>query len=123
MEKYIEKTYMVEDENITIQLTDTRDNYIYEDALGEIGSICLSPLGVIIFPTYSVDERQDKLKEMTLLLSFKEIFGEEKYNPLSKEYYQKIKTMIENGTLDSMGYIQEHDENTKNSNLSLNRKY
>lgn len=123
MEEYIEKTYIMEEDNITIKLEDTRDDYVEPNALGNIGTINLSPSGALILPDYSTDSELDEIKEKKLLLSFKEIFGEEEYNPLSGEYYQKIKIMIQNGLLTPLGYKQERHGRDFDIIEHLNRKH
>lgn len=123
MEEYIEKTYIMEEDNITIHLEDTRDNYVESNALGNIGAIYLSNAGMLILPQYEDNKELDKIKEEYLLLSFKEIFGIDEYDPLSSEYYQKIKMMIQKGFLDSLGYKQENSEYDFDIIEHLNRKY
>lgn len=118
MKKYIEKKCIIEYDRIVIQLLDTRDNYIYPKALGNIGQIILSKSGTLVYPTYGYDEKLDKLKEIKLYQAFKEIFGTEEYNPLSSEYYQIIKIMIENGTLQSLGYEILPDEYEEEETVS-----
>lgn len=48
MLKNIKKKCIIDEDIITITLSDPRDNYIYEYALGDIGNIYLSEEGVMI---------------------------------------------------------------------------
>lgn len=114
MEKYIDKTYTVEEDSIIISLYDSRDSYICKNFLGDIGSIHISLSGVFMCPTLYDGIELENVKEKKLISAFKEIFGTEEYNPLSPKYYQTIRTLIENGTLKALGYelITYSDDNT-----------
>jgi len=113
MIKTIEKKYELNDGYITLYFSDPRDNYIYSTALGDIGNITICENGVFILSNQDNDEKIVVRREKILLEAFKEIFGIDKIDYLSSEYYPKIKTMIENGTLTSLGYkivIQSEEE-------------
>lgn len=113
MQKTIEKRCIVEDDAIIIRLSDTRDNYIYPTSLGEIGEINVYQDGIFIVADQNEEEKIVARRESVLLATFKEIFNEDNYDQTSKEYYRKINTMIENGTLKSLGYtITDSNDDT-----------
>lgn len=105
----IEKKCIVGNDIICITLVDIRDNYVIKDAIGTIGNIFISNHGVFIYPDYDSEDKIIKKKEVILIQNFKELFGVDEYNPVSSEYYQKIKEMISNEKLKSLGYVVEED--------------
>lgn len=108
--KTIEKKCIITEDLIEIRLEDIRDNYIYQNALGDIGSIYISNEGIQIFPHFDPNSKIYSLRNKELLQIFKEIFDTTEYNPLSNEYFHKINQMIENKTLEKLGYIIEKTE-------------
>lgn len=109
MLKNLEKKCVIGNDTICINVIDTRDSYIYDDAMGDIGNIFISRQGVLICPDYGSDDTIIHEKEIILIQTFKELFGVDKYNPLSSEYYTKINNMIHNGTLSTLRYTIEED--------------
>lgn len=103
--KNIEKSYSVEDDCIAIALEDIRDEYTTNASLGRIGAILITNYGVSLIQQMDVyDTKKEKLREKKLYEAFQEIFGKGEYDPTSKEYYQKIMSMIETGELKNLGY-------------------
>ena len=109
MLKNIGKRCIVGDYTIGINLADTRDSYVCSNAMGEIGNIMISNQGVCLYPDYESEDKIRHNKERILLEAFKEIFGADEFNPLSSEYYHKIKDMIGSGELSKLGYAIEED--------------
>ena len=111
--KNIKKECIIDGDTITLKLVDLRDNYVYEDALGDIGSVYISKDGMMIYVELGYEEKIEKLREAKIYQELKKIFGTEEFNPLSDEYYNKIKMLISNKTLESLGYTisneQEYD--------------
>ena len=110
MLKSIEKQCEVSYDTIVLRLYDTRDNYIISDAMGKIGEIYLSKDGVFIYPDYANDDKIRPEKEKILIEAFKEIFGTTEFDPLSSVSYNAIKSMIENRTLENLGYTIVEDK-------------
>lgn len=113
--KYIKKTYNNTYPGIIdIYIEDTRDNYIDQFALGQIGSITIS---VDFFQTNVTYDNED-IKEKILSEVLKELFGETKIEGVKEDYskyYNKIKNMIEQGTMSHLGY--------KEDNIDLEQSY
>lgn len=108
--KNIERKYLVDEEKQVIELfyEDIRDNYVYQNSLGEIGKIYISNFGVIIYPKIDYPEiKTEKMKEKELLKAFCGLFGTAEYNPLSGEYYRTLLSMISNGELELLGYEKQ----------------
>ena len=121
--KNLEKTYLVYGDTVMIYLEDLRDNYIYPKALGQIGYIAISKFGVMINQNPDTDELEiEKLRKQQLTKAFKEIFKDKKYDILSREYYDEILTMIEAGTLESLGYTRLSEELDEEIPVSYKRK-
>lgn len=111
MLKYIEKICIISEDEIELKLSDVRDNYIYPASLGELGSINIYEDGIFININSDEETKIVSKRESILKEAFKEVFGTHDYNPLSKEYYRTIKTMIKNKTITSLGYkIVKYEE-------------
>lgn len=108
--KKIEKTCIISKDFYSIYLEDTRDSYTNKYALGNIGSIYISKDGVSMFPQLDADEKINNLKEKKIIETFIEIFGKEKFEPLSDKYYKIIKDKIESGELKKLGYLVKEEE-------------
>lgn len=117
--KNIIKTCYVEEDIITLELEDPRDEYIYKNALGKIGTINFSKEGVLISPNYEIDLRTTNIGYKELEKAFYEIFGSNDFDVLSGEYYKKIKQMIANGKLQSLGYTIKSEEELSNEEMFL----
>lgn len=122
--KYIKKECLIEGSDITLRLEDTRDSYVHENALGEIGKIYISREGIMMSANYDANKKLDFLRYKKLTEAFSEIFEATDYNPLSRKYYDKILIMIEDGTLEFLGYeikrITEDLEETDDFFLQYN---
>ena len=113
MIKTIEKKCILGEHDITLSFQDTRDDYVCPTALGDIGEIIIYEDCIFITPN-NYDDKIIETREKELQETFKEIFGTDKIDYSSNEYYQKIKNMIENGTLKSLGYtITTYKEETE----------
>ena len=92
--KIIKKTCIVTEDTIIIKLEDLRDNYVYKNSLGQIGEIYISREGILTYPNYDPDSKIQLLRNKKLTEAFIELFEATDYNPLSREYYDKIKVKI-----------------------------
>lgn len=110
MLKNIIKEYNIDEIGIQITLEDPRDSYVEKEALGVIGNIYLSPQGVFLIEQADFDERKNRIRESIVLQVFSELFGTKEYNPLSREYYDKLKAMIDNKTLSALGYTEVQNQ-------------
>lgn len=117
--KNIIKICYVEEDIITLELEDPRDEYIYKNALGKIGTINFSKEGVLISPNYEVELRTTNIWYKELEKAFYEIFGSNDFDMLSGQYYKKIKQMITNGKLQSLGYTIKSVEELSNEETFL----
>lgn len=121
MQKYIDKKCIIGEDEIIIKLEDLRDEYIYESALGEIGTICITKDSLFINtkfdPNYQIQESKNKL----LYKAFYEIFKEKEYDSLSNKYYVKIMYLIKNKILEELGYIIKTEEEYLNELISKKR--
>ena len=118
--KKLEKTYLVYEDTVMIYLEDLRDNYIYPKALGQIGYIAISKFGVMINQNPDTDELEiEELRKQQLTKAF---FKDKEYDILSREYYDEILTMIEAGTLESLGYTRLSEELDEEIPVSYKRK-
>lgn len=116
----INKECIINENDIIIRLEDPRDNYIYKNALGEIGKIYISREGIMISANYDSEQKIELLRNKKLTEAFTEIFEATDYNPLSRKYYDKILIMVEDGTLEFLGYeIKREEELTELGDLFL----
>ncbi|MBQ2873313.1 MAG: hypothetical protein IJE89_04880 [Bacilli bacterium] len=115
------KEYEIYEDSVMLYLTDTRDNYVDKNSLGEIGFIGISPYGALIAENFSIEETLERKRENKLQEEFIKIFKEE-CNPLSEKYYPKILSMIENGELSSLGYNLRKTPNIEEEKDKLPRK-
>ena len=115
--KNLRKICLIDEDTIEIILEDTRDNYIQPLALGKIGTIYISPNGILFYPNIEgLEDDIDILRERYLKREFCEIFEATDYNPLSAKYYHAILALIDDGTLESLGYeIKNANEELENS--------
>lgn len=114
MNKYINKKCIINEDEIIIKLEDLRDEYIYEFALGEIGTIYITKDCLFINPKFDPNLKIQELRNKKLYESFYEIFQEKHYESLSNKYYNKIISMINNKTLEQLGYsIMTEEEELK----------
>lgn len=103
--KKIIREYEIYEDTITLCLEDPRDNYVFKDSLGKIGTINISSFGVFITENIDEDPKIEQSRKELLEEEFKSIFKETEYNPISEKYYQKILLMIKNGELSKLGYF------------------
>lgn len=114
MNKYINKKCIISEDEITIKLEDIRDEYVYKFALGEIGTIYITKDCLFINPKFDPNLKIQELRNKLLYESFYEIFQEKHCDTLSNKYYIKIISMINDKTLEQLGYsVMSEEEELK----------
>ena len=99
----IKKTYEEEYETVILHFEDIRDDYIEEKVLGRIGTINISRGFFQIVPEDDFEHLEKK--EDIIDEAIEELFGTTNIEENSNKYYEKIKEMITDGTLETFGYV------------------
>ena len=110
-------------ETVILHFEDIRDNYIEEEVLGRIGTINISRGFFQIVPEDDfeyLEKKEDIIDE-----AIEELFGTTNIEENSNKYYEKIKEMITDGTLETFGYVavkKEHELDDLGETYTKKRK-
>lgn len=99
--------YLEGEKTIALRYEDIRDDYLYEDSLGEIGAIFISKEFNQILPSFYPNMDKYLEKDAYLNKEFISIFGEEltPKNQFIEKYYQALNKDL----LEELGFIKENN--------------